>query len=310
MRPITPTLLPAAIQPQFQAAIRDAINQAEEFHELVVTDVPQGCCDILWEADEPLLSHPRLSYDPATSALRLSIMVTWTYNRIEWLADAKPEWVLNGITDRVENKFFRVGQYNARIYERPISRAPKAAWCLHIRPLFNVPHFTVESGFSESYDDLLNDMNRLLVGGNGDIQAVILVKWTRRANSQVDGFLEVYKRDRQGMPQLQQRKIIFHEPAGNPPQPLNFTRREICGGQVQAGRVPTTILPLLRDLLFARNALARQGLIPAINGTAGRHESGQEINPHDHSIVLRTIEQEAVFIFTICRIERADASIF
>ncbi|KAJ5570795.1 hypothetical protein N7535_004455 [Penicillium sp. DV-2018c] len=232
MRPITPTLsrLPAAIQPQFQAAIRDAINQAEEFHELVVTDVPQGCCDILWEADEPLLSHPRLSYDPATSALRLSIMVTWTYNRIEWLADAKPEWVLNGITDRVENKFFRASgntmlEFTSGPY-RGLRKQPGA--------LIYVP---------ESYDDLLNDMNRLLVGGNGDIQAVILVKWTRRANSQVDGFLEVYKRDRQGMPQLQQRKIIFHEPAGNPPQSLNFTRREICGGQVQAGRVPTTILP-------------------------------------------------------------------
>lgn len=79
------------------------------------------------------------------------------------------------------------------------------------------------------------------------------------------GFLELYRRDRQGIPQLQQREIIFPEPTGNPPQQLNFTRRELCGGQVQPGRIPTTILPLLvRDLrLFARNAIARQGLIPA-----------------------------------------------
>lgn len=72
-------------------------------------------------------------------------------------------------------------------------------------------------------DDLLDDMNRLLVGGDGDIQAVVLVKWTKHANSQVDGFLGLYRRDRQGMPQLQQREIIFPEPTGNHPQPFNFT---------------------------------------------------------------------------------------
>ncbi|KAJ5555836.1 hypothetical protein N7535_008267 [Penicillium sp. DV-2018c] len=134
MRPIPPTLSvsPRTVisakqfqfQPQFQGVISDAIHQAREFHELVVTDVPQGWRDFLWEADEPLLSHTRLSYDPKTCTLRLSIM-------------------LNNL-------------YSAQFYKRPISRVPKA-------PYLMFPHLAVESGFSESYDDL-----------NGDIQAVIL----------------------------------------------------------------------------------------------------------------------------------------
>lgn len=132
-------------------------------------------------------------------------------------------------------------------------------------PNLMFPTLAVESGFSKSYDGLLHDMNRLLIGGNGEIRAVIIVKWTRHANLHVDGLLELYRLDRQGMPRLQQREIIFPMPAGNPAQQLDFERRELCGGQVQAGRNPHTILPLLvRDLrIFARDAMTKQGLIPA-----------------------------------------------
>jgi hypothetical protein len=103
-------------QPQFQGAIWDAIHQGQEFHELVITDVPQGWCHFLWEADESLPSHTRLSYDPTTCTLRLSIMVTWTHNCvIEWLADAKSEWYHNGITDQVENKLLRVSGNTSKL---------------------------------------------------------------------------------------------------------------------------------------------------------------------------------------------------
>jgi hypothetical protein len=39
----------------------------------------------------------------------------------------------------------------------------------------------------ESYNDLLDDMNRLLIGGDGAIKIVILVKWTKDANNSVSG---------------------------------------------------------------------------------------------------------------------------
>jgi hypothetical protein len=46
-------------------------------------------------------------------------------------------------------------------------------------------------------------MSLLLVGGNGSIKIVILVKWTRLLNSQVSGTVEVLTRDRNRMPVLQ-----------------------------------------------------------------------------------------------------------
>ncbi|KAJ5371163.1 uncharacterized protein N7496_007255 [Penicillium cataractarum] len=72
---------------------------------------------------------------------------------------------------------------------------------------------TVEVGWSESYNDLHGDMNRLLIGGNGDIKIVILVKWTKHANQTVSGILELYRLDPQGMPRLCRTEIIFPMPS-------------------------------------------------------------------------------------------------
>lgn len=39
-------------------------------------------------------------------------------------------------------------------------------------------------GWSENYDELVKDMNRLLVGSNGEINVVIIIKWTRCTSCQ------------------------------------------------------------------------------------------------------------------------------
>jgi hypothetical protein len=36
----------------------------------------------------------------------------------------------------------------------------------------------MESGWSESYNHLMDDMNKLLVGGDGAIQVVVTINWT------------------------------------------------------------------------------------------------------------------------------------
>ncbi|KAJ5405254.1 hypothetical protein N7465_006538 [Penicillium sp. CMV-2018d] len=61
-------------------------------------------------------------------------------------------------------------------------------------------------------------MNKLLIGGNGVIKAVIIIKWTRQGNSTVGGILELYRNDRQGIPKLEQREAIFPAPTIPPPQ--------------------------------------------------------------------------------------------
>lgn len=120
----------------------------------------------------------------------------------------------------------------------------------------------MQVGFSESYKDLFDDLNRFFIRSDGDIKVVIIGKWTNH-DSHVDGIVELYRTD-QGIPKLEQREVIFPMPAGNPPQPLNIRRGELCN-EVVPGRNANDILPLLvRDLRFiARDTLARQGLLPS-----------------------------------------------
>ena len=54
----------------------------------------------------------------------------------------------------------------------------------------------------------MDDMNLLLVGGNGDIRAVTIIKWKlNRRTRVVSGFVELYVRDRQGMPVRRQSEV-------------------------------------------------------------------------------------------------------
>jgi hypothetical protein len=118
-------------------------------------------------------------------------------------------------------------------------------------------------GDRESYNDLLDDMNRLLIGGDGAIKIVILVKWTKHANNSVSGVLELYRNDRQGIPRRTQTEIIFPMPAGDPPQPLDIRRCDLY--PVQSPRNPNEIFPLVISRLryHARISLAKEGYVPA-----------------------------------------------
>lgn len=125
------------------------------------------------------------------------------------------------------------------------------------------PTLVAEVGWSESYDDLLDDMNRLLIGSNGAIKIVILVKWTKHANNSVSGVLELYRNDRHGIPRRAQTEIIFPMPAGDPPQPLDIRRCDLY--PVQPPRDPREFFPLLISRLryHARISLAKEGYVPA-----------------------------------------------
>jgi hypothetical protein len=72
----------------------------------------------------------------------------------------------------------------------------------------HLPSFVIETGWSESWGALQNDMNLLLVGGNGDVRAVAILKWDlNRRTSVVRGFVELYVRDRHGIPVQRQREV-------------------------------------------------------------------------------------------------------
>lgn len=125
------------------------------------------------------------------------------------------------------------------------------------------PSFVVETSWAESHTRLLEDMNHLFLASNGDIKVIMLVKFRKLTGNRAKGHVEFYRRDRNGIPDLQQTEIIF--PAPNPPvtQIFNLKAHEFLGGYCTTARANNNI-PIDIDLLRnrARRALARMGLTP------------------------------------------------
>lgn len=70
-----------------------------------------------------------------------------------------------------------------------------------------LPTIAVECGWSKSMSRLHNDLNILLVGGNGDIKVVIIIKWSKLTGYRVSGVAELYKCDRNGIPVREQSEV-------------------------------------------------------------------------------------------------------
>lgn len=71
-----------------------------------------------------------------------------------------------------------------------------------------IPRVVIESRVSQPVVDIRNDMNQWLIGGNGRVEAVILIIWTRtQNNTRFEGYTELYTPDSQGMPRLKQREV-------------------------------------------------------------------------------------------------------
>ena len=62
-----------------------------------------------------------------------------------------------------------------------------------------LPGVLIEPDWNESIEDLHNDMHEWLIGGNGCVRAVIILKW--------NGFAELYKLDSSGTPYLTQTEV-------------------------------------------------------------------------------------------------------
>jgi hypothetical protein len=74
------------IQPQFEEAVRTFINDVTSFHQLVITEVPLGWEDYIWDVEEDLDHITRKSWDPVSRCLQVKVMPTRAYNYVsEWI---------------------------------------------------------------------------------------------------------------------------------------------------------------------------------------------------------------------------------
>lgn len=207
----------------------------------------------------------------------------------DWVHNQKREWFRANLLTTNEDDYLgtRVGTSKsslAQFYDRsltilimiaatefvggPYAGSRKEA-DLFIRPdTTKYPTFVIESCWSESYPQLENDMSLWLVGSQGNCNPVIIIKWTKSdTNNTVKGNLEIYTKDRQGMPHLSQSEVIFPRPP-NPQavaQQVSVTRRMLFGSHVFPGSNLNDVFDLslnsLRDL--ATDSLRAMNLAPA-----------------------------------------------
>lgn len=106
------------IQPQFEEAIHNTLREAKGFHELVITNVPLGWKDFLWEVEEDLPSI-RKTYNPESRCLRLKIKPTYAHNCIaEWISASISRACATGFLDLAELDLLLLQQGTSEFNER------------------------------------------------------------------------------------------------------------------------------------------------------------------------------------------------
>ena len=116
----------------------------------------------------------------------------------------------------------------------------------------------------------MEDMKLWLVGGGGEINAVTILTWKGVKNSnRVEGTVELFGRDDQGMPILLQSEPIFPvpEPAlgqGTVPA-VHLTRQMLLGSTIRPNTNPADLFELTLDRLrvLAAEEMGFHGLVPA-----------------------------------------------
>ncbi|KAL3449422.1 hypothetical protein BJX65DRAFT_37437 [Aspergillus insuetus] len=219
--------------------------------------------------NENLQLYFRKHFNIVTQTLRFRIMPTEIHNCIQgWVTSEMMRWVGLGLFDLYETGLIEAESNTTIHFPHPpyagSTKEPDVA-IKHRRQC--VPPIVFETGWSETYQQLLDDMNLWLVGGNGAVKVAVIVNWQLIGGGRVSGTMEVYGLDRAGMPIRRQTEVIFPKPpqAIASAQQITFSRRMLLGDSIQPGRNPRTLLPFRIDMLRekARDAFEIMGLAPA-----------------------------------------------
>ncbi|KAJ9238589.1 hypothetical protein DTO169E5_4789 [Paecilomyces variotii] len=253
-------------QSDFKDYILSSLYQVKEYHEFVFIDVPSSWGEaVLQLIDESIPS--RKSYNTITHTLRIRVVFTWIHDCVQgWLTKQLVEWLLNGDITREEELLLHPGVGTTLHFTTgPYSGSRKEPDLFFQVNDHILPTLVVECGWSDSKGRIYDDMNLLLVGGNGSIKIVIIVKWAKLRGSRVSGTVELFMRDRNDIPILKQIETVFPRPTTTNLQRLEIRRGDLFGDALLAGRNRNDILYLdverLRD--HATRSLRFMNLVPA-----------------------------------------------
>lgn len=182
---------------------------------------------------------------------------------LPWFIDARDKWIEAGLLTTAEKRMMKAQVADTITLPQGAYANSRKEPDVHVNVHgLNLPTLCFEVGYSESKPLLENNMRQLLIGGQGHITAVILIKWNKR-RAGVAGTVQLWQLDVNGNPSKEQDAQIFPEPAF-PQPPITVTRQMLFGAALIQGRTPSDIFSLSPDDLRteARVAMAKQSLVP------------------------------------------------
>ncbi|OQD74855.1 hypothetical protein PENDEC_c009G01981 [Penicillium decumbens] len=231
---------------------------------LVITDINLRLAIQLWRRLEQLESRAlRKSFDSVTGEFTIK-MPTPVHNcALEWFTLSIRQWIRTGLINTPESDIMFTQVADTLTLTQGVFANSRKEPDVHLNINgLNFPTLCCEVGFSESKPRLESDMRKLLIGGQGHITAVFLIKWYNRTAG-VAGTVELWKLDANGNPGKQREEAIFPRPPW-PQAPFTLTRQELFGAALQQGRSPTIVFTFSLDDLRtrARAAMVKQSLVP------------------------------------------------
>ncbi|CDM35226.1 hypothetical protein CBS147339_6998 [Penicillium roqueforti] len=231
---------------------------------LVITQLKPHVGTQLWQKFEQLESRAlRKSFDPNTGTFMIKMPTPLHNCALIWFQDARDKWIEAGLLTTAEKRMMKAQVADTITLTRGVYANCRKEPDVHVNVHgLNLPTLCFEIGYSESKPLLESDMRRLLIGGQGEITAVILIKWFKR-RAGVAGTIELWRLDNNGNPLKEQAEAIFPVPS-SPQPPIKVTRKMLFGNALLPGRPPLDIFSFsLDDLrMEAQIAMAKQSLFP------------------------------------------------
>ncbi|GLA87419.1 hypothetical protein AtubIFM56815_001845 [Aspergillus tubingensis] len=157
---------------------------------------------------------PTLGYDSATEIFSVN-MATFLHNCcLSWTSDQILEAHLQGIFTSNESRHVNLGG-NSGFYGNFVSpwadsyKEPDT-YIINYESPSPLPTVVIESGYTESTARLYADRDLWLQGGAPHVNVVILIKWNKRVDNHIGGWIKLHRRGGSDVPERFGRLYSLH----------------------------------------------------------------------------------------------------
>ncbi|KAF7155130.1 hypothetical protein CNMCM5623_006557 [Aspergillus felis] len=250
--------------------VRREVLQAQSSTEIAYTSVsPEWgplVVDSLDEDGDVESLNAATNYSSVRETLIVKVMSTLLFGcHINWMRIQELDWHEQNLVMGGHLRLLRVWTIATHgRFEAPYSGSRKTPnFCMSPDNRYH-PSFVIECGDSESKERLMEDMRLWLIGARPFVKVVVIIMYARKGNTnQVEGKAELYVRDANANPGLQQEATIF--PATQSECSLGISAGDLFGPVLPQDLDANTVLPLSIDDLRreARKAMPHMDLVPA-----------------------------------------------